>query len=81
MSRAVRNVLVFAGLLALVWVLLVLVWRIGRWLFVVAFWLIALALVGAILLTQVVTQHFPRWITQLRASRARDRSGTAEIAP
>ena len=72
MSRAVRNALLFAGLVAVACVLLVLAWRIARWLFVVA---------GAILLTQVVTQRFPPWIARLRASRARDRVGPSEIAP
>lgn len=81
MSRDVRNALVFAGLVALAWVLLVLAWRIARWLFVVAVWLTALTVAGAILLTQVVTQRFPPWIARLRASRARDRVGPPEIAP
>jgi hypothetical protein len=81
MSRAVRNALVFAGLVALAWVLLVLAWRIARWLFVVAVWLTALTVAGAILLTQVVTQPFPLWIARPRASQARDRLGPPEIAP
>lgn len=81
MSRAVRNALVFAGVVALAWVLLFLAWRIARWLFVVAVWLTALTIAGAILLTQVVTQRFPPWIERLRASRARDRVGPPEIAP
>lgn len=80
MSRAVRNALVFAGLVALAWVLLVLAWRIARWLFIVTVWLIALTVAGAILLTQVVTQRFPPWIAHLRASRARGRVGPPEIA-
>ncbi len=81
MSRTVRNALVFAGLVALAWVLLVLAWRIARWLFIVAIWLIALTVAGAILLTQVVTQRFPPWIARLRASRAGGRVGHPEIAP
>jgi hypothetical protein len=81
MSRAVRNALVFAGLVALAWVLLVLAWRIALWLFVVAVWLTVLTVAGAILLTRVVTQRFPPWIARLRASRARDRVGPSEIAP
>ena len=81
MSRAVRNALVFAGLVALTWVLLVLAWRIARWLFIVTAWLIALAVAGAILLAQVVTQRFPPWIARLRESRTGDRVGPPEIAP
>ena len=81
MSRAVRNALVFAGFVALAWVLLVLAWRVARWLFVVAIWLTALTVAGAILLTQVVTQRFPPWIARFRASRARDSVGPSEIAP
>ena len=81
MSRAVRNALVFAGLVALTWVLLVLAWRIARWLFIVTAWLIALAVACAILLAQVVTQRFPPWIARLRASRTGDRVGPPESAP
>lgn len=81
MSRAVRNALVFAGLVALAWVLLVLAWRVARWLFTIAVWLIALTVVGAILLAQVVTQRFPPWIARLHASRARDYVGPPETAP
>jgi hypothetical protein len=81
MSRAIRNALVFAGLVALAWVLLVLAWRIARWLFIISVWLIALTIAGAILLTQVVTQRFPPWIARLRANRTRGRVGPPETAP
>lgn len=67
MSRSVRNALVFVGLAALAWVLLVLAWRVARWLLIATVWLIALAVTGAILLSQVVTQRFPPWIASLRS--------------
>lgn len=57
MSRAVRNALMIAGLLALAWLLLVLAWRLAKWLFIAAVWVTALTVVGVILLTQVVTQR------------------------
>jgi hypothetical protein len=70
MSRAVRNALMIAGLLALAWLLLVLTWRLAKWLFIAAVWLTALAVVGVTLLSQVVTQRFPGWIARLRRDQA-----------
>jgi hypothetical protein len=74
MSRSVRNALLFVGLVALAWVLLVLAWRVARWLLIATVWLIALAVTGAILLSQVVTQRFPPWIARLRADHGRGRA-------
>lgn len=70
MSRAVRNALMIAGLLALAWLLLVLAWRLAKWLFIAAVWVTALTVFGVILLTQVVTQRFPPWIARLRRGQA-----------
>lgn len=70
MSRAVRNALMIAGLLALAWLLLVLAWRLAKWLFIAAVWVTALMVVGVILFTQVVTQRFPPWIARLRRDQA-----------
>ena len=66
MSRAIRNALMIAGLLALAWILIVLAWRVAKWLFIAAVWVTALTVAGLILLTQVVTQRLPPWIARLR---------------
>lgn len=81
MSRAVRNALAFAGLVVLTWVLLVLAWRIVRWLLVVAVWVIALTVAGGFLLARVVTQRFPQWWARVRARHARDCVGPPEMEP
>jgi hypothetical protein len=81
MSRAVRNALVFAGVVALAWLLLVLAWRLARWLFVAAVWIIALTVAGAILLTRVVTQRLPPWIARIGADHERHRQDHKELAP
>ena len=70
MSRAVRNALMVAGLVALAWILLVLAWRIAHWLIIVGVWVLALTVAGAILLAQVVTRGVPVWIAHLRHDRA-----------
>lgn len=70
MSRAVRNALIFTGLLALAWILVVLAWRIAKWLFIAAVWATTLTVAGLILLTQVVTRRFPPWIASLGGDRA-----------
>lgn len=70
MSRAVRNALIIAGLLALAWIFLVLAWRVAKWLFIAAVWVTALTVAGLILLAQVVTQRFPPWIARLRGNQA-----------
>ena len=66
MSRAVRNALMIAGLPALTWILIVLAWRVAKWLFIAAVWVTALTVAGLILLAQVVTQRFHPtvWITR-----------------
>jgi hypothetical protein len=46
MTRAVRNALMIGGLLALTWLLIVLAWRIAKWLFIVAVWVTALTVTG-----------------------------------
>lgn len=70
MSRAVRNALMLAGLLALTWILIVLAWRVAKWLFIAAVWMTALTIAGLILLAQVVTQRLPPWIARLRGDQA-----------
>lgn len=70
MSRAVRNALMIAGLLALAWILIVLAWRVAKWLFTAAVWVTALTVAGLILLAQVVTQRFPPWVARLRGDQA-----------
>jgi hypothetical protein len=70
MSRSVRNALLFVGLVASAWVLLVLAGRVARWLLTVTVWLIVLAVTGAILLSHVVTQRFPPWNASLRSRMA-----------
>ncbi|MGA0606556.1 hypothetical protein ACO2Q0_11190 [Phenylobacterium sp. VNQ135] len=65
MSRAVRNALMIGGLLALTWLLIVLAWRVAKWLFIVAVWV-----TGLTLLAQVVTQRLPPWIARLRGDQA-----------
>lgn len=65
MSRAVRNALMVAGLIALAWVVIVLAWRIARWLFIVGVWVLAFTIAAAILLAQVVTRGLPVWIARL----------------
>ena len=81
MSRAVRNALVFAGLVVLTWALLVLAWRIVRWLLVVAVWVIALTVAVGVLLARVVTQRFPPWWARVRARHARNCVSAPEMAP
>lgn len=66
MSRAVRNALMVAGLIALAWIVIVLAWRITRWLFILGVWVLAFAIAGAILLAQVVTRGLPVWTARLR---------------
>ena len=70
MSRAVRNALMIAGLLALAWIFIVLAWRVAKWLFIAAVWVTALTVAGLILLAQVVTQRFPPWVARLRGDQA-----------
>jgi hypothetical protein len=59
-----------AGLLALAWILIVLAWRVAKWLFIAAVWVTALTVAGLILHTQVVTQRLPPWIARLRDDQA-----------
>lgn len=66
MSRAVRNALMVAGLIALAWIVIVLAWRITRWLFILGVWVLAFTIAGAILLAQVVTRGLPVWTARLR---------------
>jgi len=70
MNRALRNALMIAGLLTLAWILIVLTWRVAKWLFIAAVWVTALTVAGLILLAQVVTQRFPPWIVRLRGDQA-----------
>ena len=70
MSRAVRNALMIAGLLALAWIFIVLAWRVAKWLFIAAVWVTALTVASVILLALVVTRRFPPWIARLRGDQA-----------
>ena len=62
MSNTVRNALVFAGVVTVSIALLILAWRIARWLFVGAVWLVALTVVGLLLLAKLVALQAPIWL-------------------
>jgi hypothetical protein len=72
MSNTVRNALMFAGVVTLAIALLILAWRIARWLFIVAVWLVALTGVGLVLLTKLVALQASIWSERLRAHHARE---------
>jgi hypothetical protein len=59
MSNNVRNALVFAGVVTVSIALLILAWRIARWLFIGAVWLVALTVVGLLLLTKLWRSRRP----------------------
>jgi fatty acid desaturase len=61
--------------------LLILAWRIARWLFLGAVWLIALTVVGVVLLTKLVAHQAPIWSARLHAHHARVTIPRAKVAP
>ena len=71
MSNTVRNALVFAGVVTVSIALLILAWRIARWLFVGAVWLVALTVVGLLLLAKLVALQAPIWLERVRAHHDR----------
>lgn len=74
MSNTVRNALMFAGVVPVSIALLILAWRIARWLFIGAVWLVALTVVGLHLLAKLVALQAPIWLERVRAHHARKNS-------
>ncbi len=77
MSNTVRNALVFAGIVTLAIALLILAWRIARWIFIAAVWLIALTVAGAVLISKSIALQAPIWSERL----GRGVRGRASLVP
>ena len=59
MNNTVRNALLFVGLAAIAWALLVLTWRLARWAIILAAWIIVFAVASAVLLWALLVKWSP----------------------